>query len=317
MRYQAEEPRPAPVALGAGSAQYAPPQALAWHALYRRAPGNATLARDLVAQLDRDPVARSAHLALYVLSRQAMRRRAQRRARIRLILQSRMARAIGNAWRLLISHAVPKAAAATAPESICQAAASAATQTLAAPPLQDIEDMTEQEMQAEILMTHPGTPTTSRDPATRSAALDRRLAIARSLLLLRLERPLHVGPCISSPQALRDWLCLRYAGLDHEVLMVLFLDAQRRLIAAESMFRGTLTETAVYPREIVKAALLRNAAAVAMVHNHPSAALEPSQADQLLTRQVAAALELVQVKLVDHFVVAGTRMVSMAQRGLL
>jgi len=99
--------------------------------------------------------------------------------------------------------------------------------------------------------------------------------------------------------------------------MVLFLDSQHRLLVAEELFRGTLTQTSVYPREVVKAALAHNAAAVILAHNHPSGVAEPSRADELLTQSLKQALALVDVRTLDHFVVAGNRVVSFAERGLM
>jgi len=98
---------------------------------------------------------------------------------------------------------------------------------------------------------------------------------------------------------------------------VLYLDARHALLAFEDLFRGTLTQTSVYPREIVKAALARNAAAVIFAHNHPSGVAQPSQADELLTRNLREALALVDVKVLDHFIVAGNQAISFAERGLL
>ena len=123
---------------------------------------------------------------------------------------------------------------------------------------------------------------------------------------------------LSSPQAVRDYLRLTLAGLKHEVFFVLWLDAQNRLIAAEELFRGTLTQTSVYPREVVKRALAHNAAAVILAHNHPSGSAEPSAADESLTRALKAALALVDVRLLDHFIVAGsTQPLSLAERGMV
>ena len=99
--------------------------------------------------------------------------------------------------------------------------------------------------------------------------------------------------------------------------MVVMLDAQHRVLASEELFRGTLTQTSVYPREIVKAALKANAAAVIFAHNHPSGVAEPSQADELLTRQLKEALAMVDIKVLDHFIVAGTAALSFAERGLI
>ena len=147
--------------------------------------------------------------------------------------------------------------------------------------------------------------------------LARRLAVARELLLRDLRSQLRSGPVMDSPQALRDWLKLRCAGLEHEIFIALYLDAQHRLIADVEVFRGTLTQTSVYPREIVKQALGHNAAAVAFAHNHPSGLTEPSRADEFLTLNLKTALGLVDVRVLDHFVVAADGLVSFAERGLL
>jgi DNA repair protein RadC len=122
---------------------------------------------------------------------------------------------------------------------------------------------------------------------------------------------------LDSPQKVRDYLRLRIGQLSHEVFSVLFLDAQNRLIRDEELFQGTLTQTSVYPREVVKRALQRNAAAVIFAHNHPSGAAEPSRADELLTRTLREALALVDVRVLDHIIVAGHQTTSFAERGLL
>jgi DNA repair protein RadC len=122
---------------------------------------------------------------------------------------------------------------------------------------------------------------------------------------------------LTSPRAVRDYLRLRLGGLEHEVFILLFLDAQHRLIRADEMFRGTLSQTSVYPREVVKAALKHNAAAVIFAHNHPSGLAEPSRADELLTQSLKEALALVDCRVLDHFVVGGCRTLSFAERGLL
>ena len=106
-------------------------------------------------------------------------------------------------------------------------------------------------------------------------------------------------------------------GLDHEVFLVVFLDTHHRLLDAKVMFRGTLAQTTVYPREVVKAALARNAAAVAFAHNHPSGVAEPSRADETLTATLKAALALVDVRVLDHVIVAPGQALSMAEKGLL
>lgn len=153
--------------------------------------------------------------------------------------------------------------------------------------------------------------------AVDESLLARKLALARELLMRELRAAMHDGPLFAAPGEVRDWLRLRFAGLDHEVFVVLHLDAQHRLIDAVEMFRGTLTQTSVYPREIVKAALSANAAAVAFAHNHPSGASIPSRADEHLTHTLKAALALVDVRVIDHFVVAGTDVTSFAECGRL
>ena len=126
------------------------------------------------------------------------------------------------------------------------------------------------------------------------------------------------GNLLNTPDTVRDYLRLHLAGLRHEVFFALWLDAQNRLIAAEELFRGTLTQASVYPREVVKKALAHNAAAVVLAHNHPSGVAEPSSADSQLTRELKQALALVDVRVLDHFIVAGTASpLSFAERGLL
>ena len=126
------------------------------------------------------------------------------------------------------------------------------------------------------------------------------------------------GDALTTPGAVRDYLRLNLSGLAHEVFFALWLDSQNRLIAAEELFRGSLTQTSVYPREVVKKALWHNAAAVVLAHNHPSGVSEPSAADQSLTRELKQALALVDVRVLDHFIVAGQcQPLSFAERGLL
>ena len=122
---------------------------------------------------------------------------------------------------------------------------------------------------------------------------------------------------LTSPGAVRDYLQLAISGREHEVFVCLWLDAQHRVISFDELFRGTLTQTSVYPREIVKAGLKANAAAVIFAHNHPSGVAQPSQADELLTRNLKEALSLVDIKVLDHFIVAGHQALSFAERGLL
>ena len=139
--------------------------------------------------------------------------------------------------------------------------------------------------------------------------------IRRALRIL--DARIRSGSLLSSPTAVRDYLRLSLHDRGHEVFMCIFLDAQHRVISVEELFRGTLTQTSVYPREIVKAALKANAAASIFAHNHPSGVAEPSQADELLTRQLKEALAMVDVKVLDHFIVAGRATLSFAERGLL
>ena len=149
-------------------------------------------------------------------------------------------------------------------------------------------------------------------PAKR-AELVAVLELARRALAQQLTQK----PLFNTPQAVRDYLQLQLGGLHHEVFAVLFLDSQHRLIALEEMFRGTLTQTSVYPREVVKQALTLNASSVVLAHNHPSGTAQPSRADEALTHTLKAALALVDVRVLDHFVVTASHAVSMAELGLV
>jgi len=149
-------------------------------------------------------------------------------------------------------------------------------------------------------------------PAKR-AQFEAALELARRSIEERLRK----DSALTSPGAVRDYLKLAIGSRAHEVFVCIWLDAQHRVIDYEEAFEGTLTQTSVYPREIVKAALSRNAAAVIFAHNHPSGAAQPSQADELLTRNLKEALALVDVKVLDHFIVAGSQAISFAERGLL
>ena len=144
-----------------------------------------------------------------------------------------------------------------------------------------------------------------------------KLQVAKELVRRSLIEALRQRDVLSSPASVRDYLRMTLASRDYEVFMVLFLDAQHRVIEPEEMFRGTLTQTSVYPREVVKRSLVNNAAAVIFAHNHPSGVAQPSHADELLTRSLKEALALVDVKVLDHFVVAGNAVMSFAERGLL
>jgi DNA repair protein RadC len=132
-----------------------------------------------------------------------------------------------------------------------------------------------------------------------------------------LAESLRAGDALSSPGAVRDFLRLTLARREHEVFLSVLLDAQNRVLACEELFRGTLTQTSVYPREVVKCALAHNAAAVIFAHNHPSGVAEPSHADQVLTQSLKQALALVDIKVLDHFIVAGSASLSFAERGLI
>jgi DNA repair protein RadC len=143
------------------------------------------------------------------------------------------------------------------------------------------------------------------------AQLQAVLELARRALLEELK----AGVTLSSPGTVRQYLQLTLAKRDYESFIVLFLDVKNRLIASEELFRGTLTHTSVYPREVVKAALARNAAAVIFAHNHPSGTPDPSAADRTLTKALKDALALVDVRALDHFVVAGHQVYSFAEHG--
>jgi DNA repair protein RadC len=149
-------------------------------------------------------------------------------------------------------------------------------------------------------------------PAKR-AELVAVLELARRALAERLRE----REVFDSPQAVKDYLALHLAPRPHEVFAVVFLDHQHRLIAMEELFRGTLTQTSVYPREVALRALHHHAAAVVLAHNHPSGQVEPSPADEALTRSLRAALALLDVRVLDHLIVAPGAALSMAERGLM
>jgi DNA repair protein RadC len=132
-----------------------------------------------------------------------------------------------------------------------------------------------------------------------------------------LAQPLKAAPVFDAPGRVKDYLALQLGGRTQEVFAVLFLDAQHRLLQVEEMFQGTLNQTSVYPREVVKRALALNAGAVVLAHNHPSGVAEPSRADEFLTQSLKSALQLVDVRVLDHIVVGQGQVVSMAERGLM
>jgi len=144
------------------------------------------------------------------------------------------------------------------------------------------------------------------------------LAAVIELARRALREDVQHAAVLGSPQKVREYLSLSLAHAKHEIFAALFLDAQNRLIEHRDLFHGTLTQTSVYPREVVREALRCNAAGVILAHNHPSGAAEPSRADELLTRTLREALTLIDVKVLDHIIVAGPgRTVSFAERGLL
>lgn len=149
--------------------------------------------------------------------------------------------------------------------------------------------------------------------AAKYAQLQAVLEMARRHLAERLRR----GDALTDPEATRAYLQRRLADRQHEVFAVLFLDNRHRVITCEELFRGTVDGAAVYPREVVKAALGQNAAAVILAHNHPSGVAEPSRADRDLTRRLTDALALVDIRVLDHLVIGDGISTSFAERGWL
>jgi DNA repair protein RadC len=144
-----------------------------------------------------------------------------------------------------------------------------------------------------------------------------RMQAAIELTRRHYAEALRNGPALDSPQATRDFLVTRLRDTPHELFCCLHLDNRHRLIAFEELFRGTIDGASVYPREVVKQALARNAAAVILAHNHPSGVAEPSQADELVTRRLREALQLVDIRVLDHLIVADNGCLSFAERGLI
>ena len=140
--------------------------------------------------------------------------------------------------------------------------------------------------------------------------------VVAAALRIVASRLLHSSP-LMSPRHSREYVSLRFSGLEYEVFSCLYLDNRHRVIAFEELFRGTLTQTSVYPREVVKRALALNASAVVLAHNHPSGVAEPSKADEYLTATLKSALALVDVRVLDHLVVGRADCVSFAERGLI
>ena len=145
--------------------------------------------------------------------------------------------------------------------------------------------------------------------------MSRAAIVEQALQLLASE--VQQADALCSPTVVKDYLRLKLGDRPHEVFVVVFLDSQHRVIAIDELFRGTLTQTAVYPREVVKAALAHNAAAVILAHNHPSGSAEPSGADESLTRNLRQTLALVDVRVLDHLIITRARVLSFAEQGLL
>jgi DNA repair protein RadC len=143
------------------------------------------------------------------------------------------------------------------------------------------------------------------------------LLASRECCCRYLQEKLPPGQSIRSPQDTREFLIARLRDRPHEVFCCLFLDNRHRVLAFDELFRGTIDNTTVYPREVVRQALQRNAAAVILAHNHPSGVAEPSEADQLITRRIRGALDLIDVRLLDHFVIGDGVCTSLATRGML
>jgi DNA repair protein RadC len=155
----------------------------------------------------------------------------------------------------------------------------------------------------------------SNDPAIYTVGQDD--AIVEQALAILLRRARSVGNLFDSPMAVKDYLRLHLGTKPHEVFGVIYLDSQHRLLAMEDLFRGTLTQTSVYPREVVIQALHHQAASVILYHNHPSGEATPSRADEKLTQTLKSALALVDVRVLDHFIVTATTCRSMAEMGLV
>ena len=144
-----------------------------------------------------------------------------------------------------------------------------------------------------------------------------RLRASRELVQRWMLEEFRQQPVLANPKAVGEYLRLHYAGQEREIFGCLFLDNRHRLVALEEMFLGTVDGASVHPREVVKRALKLNAAAVILAHNHPSGVAEPSQADELITARIRDALALVDIRVLDHLVVGGTAVTSLAERGLI
>ncbi|TBL65019.1 RadC family protein [Hafnia alvei] len=150
--------------------------------------------------------------------------------------------------------------------------------------------------------------------ATLAPSEQKTIRKALTLLERQLREP---GASFTSTTAARDWLRLQLATSEREEFMALFLDNQHRLIASETLFTGTINHTQIHPREVVKSSLKHNAAAIIVAHNHPSHEAEPSHADRQITARLKQALDLVEIRLLDHWVIGGMEVVSFTERGWL
>jgi DNA repair protein RadC len=169
-------------------------------------------------------------------------------------------------------------------------------------------------------MSKPTIPAESTELLVRDAHGDYRAASSDEVLKAARQvigRSFRRGTSLSSPQAVRDFLSTKLADREHEVFAILLADSQNCLIEYVELFRGTLAQTSVYPREVVKLALVKNAAVAILAHNHPSGVAEPSRADELLTQTLKQALALVDVRVLDHFIVAADCTLSFAEMGLI
>ncbi|HJS02816.1 MAG TPA: DNA repair protein RadC [Variovorax sp.] len=166
-------------------------------------------------------------------------------------------------------------------------------------------------------LLHAGLDDLRRIKGLGGSAKRSNLAAVLELARRAMAQGLKERELFESPDAVKNYLQLQLAARPHEVFAALFLDAQHRLIALEELFRGTLTQTSVYPREVVTRALHHRAAALILAHNHPSGCVEPSRADEALTHTLRAALALIDVRVLDHVIVAPGRALSMAERGLI
>jgi DNA repair protein RadC len=181
------------------------------------------------------------------------------------------------------------------------------TETREGDTLASFEHLTEKPAPAERLLVR------GEFDQLRIATASEIIAAARRAMTRRVRR----GAAMDCPRAVREFLTVKLGNLEHELFAVLLLDTRHRLIEYVELFRGTIDGASVHPREVVKLALARNAAALVLAHPHPSGAAEPSQADELVTRRLREALALVDIRVLDHIIVAGGEAVSFAERGLL